>query len=123
MTIDPAVLLTFIDIESSFDPKAYLDDRNGGSYGLGQLDFPTARDRGYPGPAVGLYDPLTNITYMVKVLEWLTDALAAWPGGSGVERLAAAYNSGIGHVLAGGTDAPYVAKFMSRLPLWQKALA
>lgn len=122
MALDPALLLTFLDIESGFNRDAFLMDRNGGSYGLGQLDLATARDRGYEGTPAGLYDPLTNITYTVKVLEWLADQLAATEGGATPERIAAAYNSGLGHVLGGGTDPAYVTKFMARLPLWRKAL-
>ena len=47
--------------ESRFKPTAFLLDRNGGSYGLMQLDLPTAQGLGYTGDGPGLYDPNTNV--------------------------------------------------------------
>ncbi len=58
--LDPALIYGQTFVESSFRPDAFLDDRNGGSYGLMQMSLPTARGLGYTGPAAGLYDPATN---------------------------------------------------------------
>ena len=115
---DPALLMAFIDVESSFNAKAFLNDRNGGSYGLMQLDLVTAQDRGYKGDALGLYDPATNIKYGCAVLDWITSDLTKF-GMYSVDNLAAAYNSGLSHVLGGGADAPYAAKIATALAKWR----
>ena len=39
-----------------------------GNYGLMQIKHGTARAMGYNGPASGLLDPETNLTYAVKYL-------------------------------------------------------
>ena len=118
---DAALLLAFIDVESSFNPKAFLNDRNGGSYGLLQLDLMTAEDRGYVGNATGLYDPFTNIKFGVAQLQWITTNLQQ-KGLYSIVNLAAAYNSGLAHVLGGGTDAVYSAKITAAYAKWQAAL-
>lgn len=115
--IDTALLFAFIEVESSFNPRAFLNDANGGSYGLMQIDLATAEDRGYTGNALGLYDPATNIKYGVAQLDWITDELTKHDMCS-IENLAAAYNSGLGHVLDGGTDPAYVAKITASLAKW-----
>ena len=119
--IDPAILCAFIDVESSFVRGAFLNDRSGGSYGLTQLDLATAEDRGYKGTALGLYDPLTNITFFCKHIAWLTAELTKAEKYS-VENLAAAYNSGLNHVLGGGSDPAYSAKISAALAKWTAAL-
>jgi soluble lytic murein transglycosylase-like protein len=50
--------------ESRYNPRA----RNGGNLGLMQIKHATARGVGYAGPASGLFDPETNLTYAVRYL-------------------------------------------------------
>lgn len=50
--------------ESGYNPRA----RNGGNLGLMQIKHATARGVGYAGPASGLMDPETNLTYAVRYL-------------------------------------------------------
>jgi soluble lytic murein transglycosylase-like protein len=106
---DWALTLAFIDVESAFRRDAFLNDRNGGSFGLGQIDLPTAQWAGYMGDGPGLLVPRVNIRELCAILDKLTADLAAHNIFT-VNNLAAAYNSGLQHVLDGGTDAPYVAK-------------
>ncbi|TMV73878.1 lytic transglycosylase domain-containing protein [Thioclava sp. BHET1] len=66
----PAALVhRVVERESSYNPRA----RNGPYYGLMQILPQTARTMGYEGPASGLYDAQTNLTYGVKYLRgaWL----------------------------------------------------
>lgn len=120
--IDVALLLSFIEVESNFNPRAFLNDRNGGSYGLGQIDLATAEWAGYNMAAIDLYQPRNNIPTMVKILAKLAADLQAH-GKWSLENLAAAYNSGLAHVLQGGTDAAYSAKITSAYSWWRAALA
>ena len=50
--------------ESNYNPAA----RNGPYYGLMQIRHDTARGMGYNGPATGLLDAETNLTYAVPYL-------------------------------------------------------
>jgi soluble lytic murein transglycosylase-like protein len=50
--------------ESGYNPRA----RNGSNLGLMQIKHATARGVGYTGPASGLMDPETNLTYAVRYL-------------------------------------------------------
>ena len=50
--------------ESGYNPRA----RSGGNLGLMQIKYATARGVGYAGPASGLMDPETNLTYAVRYL-------------------------------------------------------
>ena len=120
MSIDPILIFAFIEVESSFNRGAFLNDRNGGSWGFTQLDYATAHDRGYNGKPQGLLDPVTNITYCVKVLQWLTGKLTN-AGKYSLENLAAAYNAGLGHVLGGGTDEEYTGKIIAAYARWKTA--
>lgn len=120
--IDPALLLAFIEQESSFKPNAFRNDRNGGSYGLMQLDYATAQDRGFNGSPIELYDPFLNVEYGVKVLNWLAQQLVEH-GKFSLDNLAAAYNAGLTHVLNGGTDASYSESIKSAYLKWTTVLS
>ncbi|HEY1503724.1 MAG TPA: transglycosylase SLT domain-containing protein [Stellaceae bacterium] len=109
---DPALILGFVQTESSFNERAFRIDRNGGSYGLMQLDLSTARDRGYPGDAFGLYDPKTNIHYGVAQLRWINRYLASYSA-VGLQSMIAAYNEGVGRVVKGNPDPRYVASVIA----------
>lgn len=119
--IDPIIIFAFIEVESTFKRGAFLNDRNGGSYGLMQIDLATAEDRGFEGNALDLYEPSTNLEYGVKILQWIADNLAKHNLLT-LDNMAAAYNSGLQHVLNGGTDAPYVAKIKDAYNKWNAAL-
>jgi soluble lytic murein transglycosylase-like protein len=121
--VDEAVLFAFIEVESAFNPRAFLNDRNGGSYGLMQLDYQTALDRGYKGDPIGLYAPLANVATGRKILRWIAAELASHGMEATLETVAAAYNSGLGHVLRGGTDEPYAEKIAAAHARWVAALA
>src|ERR1700760_2295190 len=51
--------------ESGYDPSLV---GKGGAMGLMQIKHATARAMGYEGPASGLLDPETNLTYAVRYL-------------------------------------------------------
>jgi soluble lytic murein transglycosylase-like protein len=121
MTIDTALLLAFIEQESTFKTRAFLNDRNGGSYGLLQLDYATAQDRGFKGSAVDLYDPVVNVQFGNAQLEWLSAELTKG-GKFSASNLAAAYNSGLSHILGGGTDPLYAAEVTEKYHKYAAAL-
>jgi soluble lytic murein transglycosylase-like protein len=119
--IDPIIIFAFIEVESSFKRGVFLNDRNGGSYGLMQIDLATAEDRGFGGNALDLYEPVTNLEYGAKILAWIADDLDKH-GMLSLTNLAAAYNSGLRHVVNGGTDAPYVDKIKTAYAKWDAAV-
>jgi len=82
--------------ESRYNPNA----RNRGALGLMQIKHATARGVAYTGPASGLFDPETNLTYAVR---YLAGAWQAAGGNAG--RAVAYYASGYGR----GRRAPVVA--------------
>lgn len=116
--IDIALHLSFIDVESSFDPKAFLMDRNGGSYGLNQLDLPTARDRGYKGDGPGLMDPYLNWKYGILDREWIAAQLRK-DGNYSIEALAMAYNEGLQGERDARPDPQYVNKIVAAYARWK----
>jgi soluble lytic murein transglycosylase-like protein len=118
MARDWALTLAFIDVESHFDRNAFLMDRNGGSVGLAQIDLPTARWAGFEGTVEELKDPFTNIMWLCNILNKLTADLVSH-GKYSVVNLAAAYNSGLTHVLNGGTDQPYAIKITTSYAKFQ----
>jgi soluble lytic murein transglycosylase-like protein len=71
--------------ESGYNPSA----RSGGNLGLMQIKHATARGVGYSGPASGLMDPETNLTYAVRYL-----AGAYHAAGGNANRAVALYASG-----------------------------
>ena len=71
--------------ESGYNPRAV----NAGNYGLMQIRLGTARAMGYGGPATGLLDAETNMTYAVKYL-----AGAYRAAGGNESRAVALYASG-----------------------------
>lgn len=71
--------------ESRYNPRA----SNRGALGLMQIKHATARGVGYTGPASGLFDPETNLTYAVRYL-----AGAYRAAGGNANRAVAYYASG-----------------------------
>ena len=82
----PAELVHRVVIrESRYNPGA----RNGSNLGLMQIKHATARGVGYSGPASGLFDAETNLTYAVRYL-----AGAYRAAGGNQSRAVALYASG-----------------------------
>jgi soluble lytic murein transglycosylase-like protein len=116
--IDTALLFAFIDVESSFNAHAFLNDKNGGSYGLLQMDLATAKDRGYAGTSGGLYDPFVNVKFGAAQLDWLTAQLRQ-RGHYSIEALAASYNEGLVGEERGQGDPAYVNKIVAAYARWK----
>lgn len=117
--LDPADVLAFIAVESSFRPNAYRYEPHLGdaSYGLMQVLYGTARFVGYSGAPEGLYDPETNIRMGMRYVAYVRDYLRprinrepTW------EEIASGYNGGPGRVVRGWRSVEYVEK-------WRRARA
>jgi soluble lytic murein transglycosylase-like protein len=115
------LIMGFCEHESSFNERAFRADRNGGSYGLLQLDVPTARDRGFTGQPCDLFDVPTNLRYGVAQLDWIADTLRRH-GAFGLQSLVASYNEGVTACLRGNPDPLYVAGVLAARDRWQVAL-
>lgn len=116
-----ADVLAIIQIESSFQPGAYRAEPQIGdaSYGLMQILYGTAVDRGYSGPPEGLYDPETNIRYGMAQLRWSWDFLARRAGAAPSQSLwIGSYNAGVGNALKGYVPWDYVTKWNAARALW-----
>ncbi len=111
--VPASLIMAIIETESSFQPTAFLADRNGGSYGLMQLDYPTARGLGYQGTPDGLYDPGINIFYGAAYLHALYAEMKEW------EAAIMSYNEGPGNFLAGIWDDTYYARVSLRWTKWK----
>lgn len=112
---DQALMLGLIEHESSFNTMAFRHDRNGGSYGLCQLDFPTACDRGFHGKPTDLYDAPTNIAYGYRQILWLR---AFHNGMLSYDGVIAAYNEGVGTAAKGAPDSIYVEAVKAARDRW-----
>lgn len=112
-----ADILAVIEIESSFNPRAYRFEAHRGeaSYGLMQVLESTARDRGLVGQPEQLFDPETGILYGMRQLKWTYDYLARRLGRQPtIGEWFGAYNAGVGNVLNNGfIPAQYVQKFQT----------
>lgn len=113
--VPTALVMAVIETESSFNPDAFLADSNGGSYGLMQLDYPTAQWMGLSSAddATALYDPMTNISLGVKFLDYLYKETGSWKGAI------MSYNEGPGNFLKGIMDEVYYGKVYARWMKWQ----
>jgi soluble lytic murein transglycosylase-like protein len=107
-----ADILAIIEIESGFDADAYRDEPrlHDASYGLMQLLYSTAKDRGFTGPTKGLFHPDINIRYGMAQIEWISDYLlhhniTSW------EKVIVAYNEGVGNVVRNVPDPEYLARW------------
>ncbi|MDG7041849.1 MAG: lytic transglycosylase domain-containing protein [Nitrososphaerota archaeon] len=116
--VPAALIMAVIETESSFNPKAFLSDRNGGSYGLMQLNYPTAKEMGLSSAddASALYDPQTNIWIGTAYLNHLYHEFKDW------KKAIMAYNEGPGNVLKGLLDDVYYAKVYARWQKWKAIL-
>lgn len=118
-TLVASLVMAEIEVESGFNERAFLMDRNGGSYGLMQLDYQTALDRGFQGTPDGLYDPETNVEFGCKQLVWIQQYLQERELSSEVNMIAA-YNEGVGAVVEGRADPQYVAKVLKAKAKWEE---
>ena len=59
-----AIADAVVSIESRYNPRA----RSRSHFGLMQISLPTARSLGYAGPADGLLDARTNLTFGLRYL-------------------------------------------------------
>lgn len=105
-----ALIMGIMQKESSFNPRAYRAEPqiNDASYGLMQVLYSTARDRGYGGAPDGLYDPEISIRLGIAQLEWSRQYLAARMGPPSESQLLSSYNAGVGYVMKGGDRMAYV---------------
>lgn len=116
-----ADVLAVIEIESSFNPRAYRAEPqiNDASYGLMQVLATTAADRGYRGPVEGLFDPETNIRLGMRQLKWSWDYLNRKRGvPPSVAEWIGSYNAGVGNALKGFTPWAYVQKWKVARDRW-----
>lgn len=90
--VDPEMIASVIQTESSGDPNAYRAEPqiSDASYGLMQLLGSTAQALGYSGDPSGLFDPDTNIMFGTKLLS----QLQAKYGADDPASIYSAYNSG-----------------------------
>lgn len=117
--LDPADILAFIAVESSFRPTAYRYEAHLGdaSYGLMQILFKTARFVGYKGDPAGLYDPATNIRFGMRYVAYVRDYLRPRLGRDpDWQEIASGYNGGPGRVVRGWRSVAYVEE-------WRRARA
>jgi soluble lytic murein transglycosylase-like protein len=104
-------LFAFVQIESSFNPRAYrFEPRlHKASYGLMQLLYSTACQMGYNGGNFkDLYDPKTNLRYGMKYAQWgwnyLTQKFGTAPTPT---QWSAGYNEGYGAAARREPDPAY----------------
>lgn len=109
-----AVAQAYADTENAERDPDVVRDRNlwgGGSYGLFQITFPTAREYGYAGDPDGLRDPQQNVTFGLRYLL----AMYNGPAGGDWSKAAAAYNAGPD---MSPWPAAHVARFEQNLAAW-----
>lgn len=94
------VLYGIVQTESGFDPDAVGD--NGASWGLMQVQVPTAAGLGFTGTGPDLLDPNTNIQWGATYLRRMLDRF-----NGDITSAISAYNAGPGGV---GTNPGYIAE-------------
>lgn len=117
----PASVMAFIEIESSFDPKAYRAEPRlrDGSYGLMQLLGSTARGLGFAGDLDALFDPEENIPLGMKDLRQSWDFLVSGLGREPtLAEWAMSYNEGVNAVIGGRSDLAYSDKWAAARARW-----
>jgi soluble lytic murein transglycosylase-like protein len=131
---EPAEIMAFIEVESSFNPRAYRNEPriHDASYGLMQTLYRnTAQAQGFTGSATDLFRPSVSVTWGVKDLDTVWEYLNAHFGREpSMDEVAAAYNAGAGAVAAHvrrhgeGTPVPdYVNKWFAAYDRWSNELA
>lgn len=125
--IPDALVMAFIDGESSFDPEAvrmeFPDTEEGrllyadASVGLMQVLFSTAQGLGFKGAIWDLQEPDTGVEYGLKVLNQYYGFLQDW------DKVIHAYNEGIGNYRKGKRVPLYYAKIKARWEKWSLLLS
>jgi soluble lytic murein transglycosylase-like protein len=122
---DPALVMGVMQAESSFNPRAYRAEPqiNDASYGLMQVLYSTAKDRGFSGAPEGLYDPATNIALGMAQLKWSFDYLSTYIGTPTEIQWLSSYNAGVGYVRNGGSRLLYATKVAGYRDGWRGKVA
>ncbi len=121
---DPADVMAFIAQESSFRSAVYLADRSGGSYGLMQVDYASARQVGFAGAPSDLFDPATGVRWGMAYLVWVWGYLSSHLGQQPTEmQWVTAYNAGVGNVVKGYADTRYYASWARYRDQWAAILS
>ena len=113
--IPDGLTLATIDSESSFNPDAIRQEPaiNDASYGLMQILYSTAKDRGYKGLPEGLFDPETNITFGTAYQAWLYRRYQDW------DAVIHSYNEGPGNYDKGKRVFTYAYRVKARWSKWE----
>jgi hypothetical protein len=113
-------VMATIQVESSFQPKAFRQEPSGvASYGLMQVLDTTAGGLGLTGSPDQLYDAETGIRYGMRCLKHGWDFLASQFGRlPTLEEWCAGYNEGYGAAAKGRPDAAYVKVWMAARDHW-----
>lgn len=119
VSTDVALLFAFMEVESAIRSDAYAPDKNGGSFGLLQIDLPTAKDAGFTGLASQLKDPFTNIkvAWFGKMAQNAANLRSK--GQFSVEALAAAWNEGLRAEELGRADPVYINRIVAAYARWK----
>lgn len=105
-----ALVYAIIETESSYNPNANNSNQ---SFGLMQLEIPTAQQFGFTGTYEDLYNPETNIYYGMAYLNWLIQQLT-----TNMQGVIMSYNEGLGNFEKGYTDFEYYDKVFPRWQNW-----
>lgn len=87
--VDPALLKGLCFKESSHNPSAYVKNDGGSpSIGLCQIKAKTARQMGFKGLTIELFDPFVNANYAAKYLVYQYKRYHSW------KKAVSAFNAG-----------------------------
>lgn len=111
---DAPIILGLIQVESSFNERAFLMDHNGGSYGLMQLNVAAARQVGFEGKPADLFEGEVNLPLGIKYFAWIRNFLENHEIFD-LDSAIAAYNEGVGNVLKRNPDPLYVERVMTAM--------
>lgn len=123
--LDPVDIMAFCEIESSFNTKAYRYEKRlfQASYGLMQVLASDAKDRGLIGDPTQMFEPEIGLRMGMRQVAWTAAYLEKHlPKNVPIETVAAAYNAGVGNVLHGFANEPYVDAFVKAKAKWIDAL-
>lgn len=116
----PSTMMALVQIESGFNPTAYRREPSGlASYGLCQVLDETATGMGLRGSPTQMYDPQRSLTYGMKYMRQIWDALAhGFHRDPTLTEWCDAYNEGPGNVLKGRKDAAYSVPWLAAKAHW-----
>lgn len=125
LNIEPAIVFAFCEIESSFNPNAYRYEERlqEASYGLMQLLYSTACDRGLTDDPKTLWKIDANLQYGMRQLAWIRDYIEGHSvSDPSPADLAACYNAGVGNFLHGLLPQRYIDTFTKSYERWKVTL-